>query len=471
MMVQSPDDDDEDEEEEPPEVYRRVDLAAAACSVLGQAYEALENRSRAVAWLKRALQLDPRCAEALSFLVERKLLSAADEKALSRRLSAALGEGDDAWVAALYGARLCVHDCEAPLEAVEARFDALERVHGLGDNNEVLCARAEHLYYRHDARAAHAAAKAVYSSDPFDFACVPVYLASMVELGLAHDLFACAHDLVKAYPKNAASWFAVGCYYLLVAKNDAAQRYFHKAAKLCPRFAPAWIGFGNAFAAQDESEQAMAAYRSASRLFQGSHLPLAFIGMEYLRTNNLPLAKHFLRGAKRLCPSDPLVANELGVVELRQGAYHEAEDTFLAVLHLFRALPERAPLRAACESSVFNLAQTYRKLRDFNKAARYFELALSLKPRDPSVRAALGAIYHVFGGSYLHRAIDCYHVSLGVRPDDTFAAEMLTRALKEVADLDLPNPFHPINRHLPTAPNDDEDLTDAARDSLERLST
>lgn len=488
--------------------YRHVDLAAAACSVVGQAYEALENRTRSVKWLKRALELDPRCAEAMVFLVERRLLSANDEKDLLAQLSDAIVSvtgspaeseptatasppssshddddcgkiriSDDAWIVALYGVRLSVHDCE--LRSVERRFDALERTYGLGENNEVRCARAEHAYYRHDSRAAHRIAKQAYMSDPFDFACMPVYLASMVELGLSHELFYCAHELVKAYPKHTVSWFAVGCYYLLVGKNDAAQRYFHKSAKLCPRFAPAWIGFGNAFAAQDESEQAMAAYRSASRLFQGSHVPLMFIGMEYLRTNNLPLAKHFLRGAQRLCPSDPMVSNELGVVELRQGNYNEAEEIFLEVLELFQSLPERAPLRDACESSVFNLGQTYRKKRDFPEAARYFELALTLRPRDAALRAALGAIYHVFGGAYVHRAVDCYHVALGIRPDDTFSSEMLTRALKEVANIEIPNSFHRVYRHVDAAgryaygrnANVDEDLTDSARDSLQRLST
>lgn len=53
--------------------------------------------------------------------------------------------------------------------------------------------------------------------------------------------------------------------------------------------ATAWLGFGHAFALCDESDQAVAAYRTALRLFPGLHLPLVCIGMEYQRTNNLPL--------------------------------------------------------------------------------------------------------------------------------------------------------------------------------------
>lgn len=47
----------------------------------------------------------------------------------------------------------------------------------------------------------------------------------MAELGLKTELYYCAHQLVEAHPKSAVSWFAVGCYYAAVRKNEAAQRY------------------------------------------------------------------------------------------------------------------------------------------------------------------------------------------------------------------------------------------------------
>ncbi|KAJ1453928.1 hypothetical protein M885DRAFT_522870 [Pelagophyceae sp. CCMP2097] len=443
-----------------------VDVAAAACCLVGVAYEALEKRGRAVPWLRRALRVDARCAEAVAFLVDRRLLDAAAEAGLHDELEAAL-PGDDSWVAAVYGARLRVRDVDVD---VEKRFQKLENEHALGDNGDVLCARAEQAYYAHDCRGAYALAQRARAADPFDLAVVPVYLACMVELRLTHDLFSCAHELVKSYPREPSSWFAVGCYYLAVGKNDAAQRYFHKSAKLGPRFAPAWVGFGNAFAAQDESEQAMAAYRSASRLFPGSHVPLLFIGLEYLRTNNLPLAKHFLRGARRLCATDPMVANELGVVELRQGSYAAAVEAFSVVLDLFKTLPDRSPLRGACEASVFNLAQTYRKMRDFDNAQKYFELALSLRPRDAAVRAALGATYHAIGGVSLHRAVEMYHTALAIRPDDTFCSEMLSRALRDAVDVDEPAGCFPFDRPLNTNGLDyGDDAADDACRSLKSL--
>jgi len=36
-----------------------------------------------------------------------------------------------------------------------------------------------------------------------------------------------------------------------------------------PHFGPAWIGFAHSFAAEGEHEQAISAYTTAARLFQG----------------------------------------------------------------------------------------------------------------------------------------------------------------------------------------------------------
>jgi len=71
-----------------------------------------------------------------------------------------------------------------------------------------------------------------------------------------------------------------------------AQRYFGRVTRIDPRCIEGWVGFGNSFAMQDESDQAMSAYRAGQRL-GGSHVPMLYVGMEYLRINNLALANHF----------------------------------------------------------------------------------------------------------------------------------------------------------------------------------
>ena len=51
------------------------------------------------------------------------------------------------------------------------------------------------------------------------------------------------------------AWYAVGCYYYTAGQHGNARRYFGKATSLDDNFAPAWLAFGHAFAAQDESDQ------------------------------------------------------------------------------------------------------------------------------------------------------------------------------------------------------------------------
>ncbi len=72
------------------------------------------------------------------------------------------------------------------------------------------------------------------------------------------------------------------------------------------------VGCAHAFAMQGEHDQAMAAYRSASRICGNSHIPALCIGTEYLRVNNTELAQHFIASALQQCPADPLIYNERG---------------------------------------------------------------------------------------------------------------------------------------------------------------
>jgi len=59
---------------------------------------------------------------------------------------------------------------------------------------------------------------------------------------------------------------------------------------------------------QDESDQALAAYRTACRLFPGLHTPLLGMGCAYQRMNNLHLCERCFLQAHSMCPQDPAVA-------------------------------------------------------------------------------------------------------------------------------------------------------------------
>ncbi|CAN0115211.1 unnamed protein product, partial [Scytosiphon promiscuus] len=319
-------------------------VCAQACS-LGVAYANLDNRPRAAVWLRTALEIDARCVEALQCLTRWHLLSIGEQASMVAGLDYGDGPGEgregeqegedeeeESWLRLMFKSQI-----NRPPGTRSKVFGDLDRV-GLGGNLDVLAAKAECCYEQNDAQQALDICRQVFRTDPHNAACLPVYLAAMVELKMKSQLFYTAHQLVEAGPKQAVSWFAVGCYYHLLDKNELAQRYFLKSTKLDGRFAPAWIGFGNAFAAQEETDQAVSAYRTAARLFQGSHLALLYIGMEYVRTHNLALARNFLMGALALSPLDPLVLNELGVVHFATGEYEEARERFGKVLQIVEGL-------------------------------------------------------------------------------------------------------------------------------------
>ena len=472
---------------------KKISHASAMSLLRAQAHEALENRPLARRWYVAALEADPFCYAALEALLSNHALSAEEERGLIGSLAF---DPEDEWLRFLYtsmGKKYDEPELESGLEMLEEirnhesgdesapRFETSDEARArrerlaslpaellaLRDNGEVALARAEWYYHRGDFQKCHDACVEICERDPFQLKALPVYLAVTVELRKKNELYLRAHELVEEYPTRAVSWFAVGCYYYCVRRFDAARRFFSKATALDGAFVPAWIGFGHAFAAQDESDQAMAAYRTAARLFPGCHLPVLCIGMEYRRANNLSLAEQFFEKSRGICPADPLVHNELGVLAYRNKDYAKAVEHLLDAIAL---VPH--PLTDEWEASVVNVAHAYRKMNDFDSAIEWYERALSLAPRCAGTHTALGFTHQLKGNfqTNMSEAIECYHRALSLRPDDTFAQEMLTLALIDQCAVTMP-PYNfvsyeplqaapyadqPGGKDVPVAAEDDE---------------
>lgn len=155
-----------------------------------------------------------------------------------------------------------------------------------------------------------------------------LYIGSMVKLGLSQELFYLGHQLVNKHPTDPHSWYCVGCYYFSCNKLDSAHKYIKKCLKKDPNLFSGWILLGHILSQQEESEQAVAAFRSAVRLQPNHYFPLLCLGKEFIRTNNLSLAAHTLSGARNLCSMDAQVLNELGVVFVRLERLSEALQFF-----------------------------------------------------------------------------------------------------------------------------------------------
>jgi len=172
----------------------------------------------------------------------------------------------------------------------------------------------------------------------------------------------------------------------------------------------------------------MAAYRTAARRFPGLHGPLLGLGLEHQRMNGGPLAERMLGAAARMCPADPAVRHELGVLSYRGGALPEAGAQLEAALALLQA---RTPgrLSPAMEPSLVALGHVYRKQRRYGDALAVYGQALGVAPGAAGTYAALGLTHHLAGE--LPAAVLNYHRALGLRPDDALTAELLGTALQE----------------------------------------
>ena len=387
-----------------------------------------------------------------------------------------------------------VSNTAAAAVAVGSALDTLWNKFQLRNSPEVLAMAAQNAYRRYDWNAALQYCEELAEVDPLSSntnKAAFCHVSTLVQLNRKRPLFRLAHEWVETSPKEARSWFAVAAYYYACERYHVAQRHFCRATRLDPHCVEAWIAFGASFAACDESDQALASFRAAQRLAPGNHVSLLYIGMEYLRTNHLVLAQHFLKAANESSGgTDPLVKSETGVLKLNQRKYTQAITWFLMALgahkewttsmsKLLATFTAKALYKTAdtslkyldalsylietiqdpyWEPTLFNLAHAYRKERRFDAAVICLEQCLALK-ESASAYSALGYCLHLQSmaistraftvkrkqrssnkadrdrsNRLLHKAIDSYHQSLAKKPDDPFASEMLQKALGDALE-------------------------------------
>ncbi|XP_071443692.1 cell division cycle protein 16 homolog [Hetaerina americana] len=423
----------------------------------GCVYEALDNRGLASQCYKQALQCDVHCVEAFEALVQHQMLSSSEERELLESLPMARqcpSKNEQAILHFLYECRMKKYDRPAPpnpcittknVTAMSPTSSSIPAVppaalQALAANPDVATWKAERHYYNCDHRECSRITESVLKRDPCRPGCLPVHIACMVEMNKSNELFYLAHRLVDLYPRMAISWFAVGCYYYIIGKNDLARSYLGKATTLEKPFGPAWLAYGHSFAADREHDQAITAYFKASQLMKGCHLPLLYIGLECGLTSNIPLALKFFSQARMIAPEDPFVIHEMGVVAFQNQDYTAAEEHFLEALNRVRegrsnlvstssGPPPLPPDR--WEPLLNNLGHVCRKLRKYDEALEYHRQALVLSPLNSSTYTAIGYVQAL--QCRPADAVESLHKALGLRPDDTFATTMLGYVVDRLA--------------------------------------
>ncbi|XP_055492604.1 cell division cycle protein 16 homolog isoform X1 [Leucoraja erinacea] len=398
-------------------------IKSSICLLRGKIYDAMDNRPLATNSYREALKLDVCCFEAFDLLTSHHMLTAQEEKELldSLPFSKQCTEEEHELLYFLYENKLKKYN--KPSETLIP-----ESVDGLQDNLDVVVSVAERNYYNCDFKTCYKLTSMVMNKDPYHAVLLPVHIGALVELNKANELFYLAHKLVDLYPNNPVSWFAVGCYYLMVGhKNEHARRYLSKATTLERTYGPAWIAYGHSFAVEGEHDQAMAAYFTAAQLMKGCHLPMLYIGLEYGLTNNSKLAERFFSQALNTAPEDPFVLHEMGVVAFQNADWKTAEKYFRDALEKVRAIGNEVTVDK-WEPLMNNLGHVCRKLKKYDEALDYHHQALVLIPQNASTYSAIGYVLSLKGN--FESAINYFHTALGLRRDDTFSVTMLGHCIE-----------------------------------------
>jgi anaphase-promoting complex subunit 6 len=404
-----------EERERDREQEKELKFQAGMCYLRGLCFAKRNAFDRARDCYKDAVRIDVQCFEAFDELMKNSLMSPAEELAFLEDLDFDSIRIDDHSLSAeaadftklLYTTRLSKYASPAVLAHAT---ETLSTHYNLADNPDLLLTRAETLYTQcrfHEALAittnilnARPESIATDSSDGNTAASLghnrqlyPLHLALLYETGAHNTLFHLSHTLSAHAPHESYAYLAIGTYYFSTSRIAEARRFFSKASLMDPHSAAAWIGFAHTFAAEGEHDQAIAAYSTAHRLFQGSHLPQLFLGMQHLALNNMQLAWEYCIQAFEMSTGkptgeldmslkafnsaelggDPLVLSELGVI-----LYHQ--NNLPAAGRLFRASLEQAAT-LGCNMTAWvatraNLAHTLRRLNRLDEALSEFDECL-----------------------------------------------------------------------------------------------
>ncbi|XP_050349089.1 cell division cycle protein 16 homolog isoform X2 [Nymphalis io] len=404
-----------------------------------RALSSLERREAAAEALTAALRADCACYEALDLLLEQHALTPSQESELieSLPINNQMSASEASLLRAAFRDRLRRY---APLPA-QMNDDGMKSAVDAARSRSAAAAEARGR--RLAAGGAWGAAlRALDAAGPWGGA--DVRAACLVELRRSAELFAFAHALVDAYPQSWTAWYAVGCYYYLIGKMEFARRYLSKACGLEAGAGCVWLAYGHSFAADNEHDQAMAAYFKASQLMPGCYLPPLYVGVECSLLNNVSMCERFMARAAALhgnaeageageadadaagweriarVVSSPHVAHEAGVAAFAANRPDAARALWLRALAAAGPADQLSPCWAATMDA---LGHACRALGRPGEALRWHARALALRPARASSLAARGLCLALLGRE--PDAADALHAALARDPDHVVALALL----------------------------------------------
>eukprot|EP00002_Diphylleia_rotans_P038986 TRINITY_DN8942_c0_g1_i1.p1 TRINITY_DN8942_c0_g1~~TRINITY_DN8942_c0_g1_i1.p1 ORF type:complete len:531 (-),score=106.12 TRINITY_DN8942_c0_g1_i1:365-1957(-) len=393
----------------------------AACYILeGRVYEKMQNQKKAIESFERALGEDPFSSEAIERLIDCQLISNIEGIRLvsSLRVSPEFG-----WLFSMYN--IIMQKSGREQDIVE-RLDAFDKAHNLSGDPDRRVIEAEVSFNQGKLVHCLEICKKILEEDILHPRTILLYLGVLYELGSSNELYRVSCPLMDENPDRPISLYSVGCYYLSIGNIALARKFFSKSVTVDDRFSPGWIGYGHTFALKDESDQAIAAYRTCSQVMSGSHIPHVYAAIQYRKSLNYETAMQHFSIASELCSHDPLLHHELGVMHYENRRYDDAITCFTTALRL---------RQNQCTDDVelihHNLGHCHRKLGQYQTALNHFIQATGINPRNASTHTAIGLIHHITGN--YHNACEAYDRALSLKPDDKETNELMDKAITQLS--------------------------------------
>ncbi|MCQ2816119.1 MAG: tetratricopeptide repeat protein [archaeon] len=413
-------------------------LESVKCLLLGKSYEMQENKQPAVKNYIKSLQYDSTNIESFNILISHLLISTEEKKNL---LNSLVFEENMKWLEDYYRSKIedniymtNASDVELEgdvnMESTDPNIDQRENIMDIlykNNDNDLMKMDAEKYFNLRNYSSAYEILKKINDEDLFNLDIVPMLCSSMIELGKIGELYTLAFKLANGCSEKNISWYAVGCYYFSMKKYDSARKYFQKSIQLDKSFPENLIALGNCFACEEESDQAISAYRTCLRLFPGCHFANLYIGMEFIKGNNFKTALTCFDNALAICKNDPLIYNEIGIANYKQKKYEEAEQYFIKGLELCREESSNV-----YQSLTLNLANCYRKETKYDLAIENLMKLYHIDSRNVEVLKCIGLTYSLLG--FYDKALEFLHKANFIKSNDTFISELITRCINDLEE-------------------------------------
>ena len=424
--------------------------------LIGKAYEMKENKQPAIRNYLLALKNDLENIEAFDILINHQLLNTSEKQQLLNTLNF---NQNNCWLNDYYKSKINDNIFMTYKSDVEIDLGINKIINEINSENNSKCKRennmedinynnistinimdvlyknndqslmlmeAEKMFMARDYTNTYKKLKKINEDDFYNLELIPMLCSSMIELNKIVDLYSLAYKLGNNCNDKFIPWYAVGCYYYAIKKYEISRKYFLKCNQLNKNFPEGWVALGNSYAGEDESDQALNAYRTCLRLFPGCHYSNLYIGMEFVRTNNLKTALIAFQNALQLSQNDPLIYNEIGVVYYKQQIYEEAQNYFIKGIKMC----SEDDVSSVYQTLMINLGHTYRKLKKLKEALEVYMKLYYIDSKNVDVLNGIGFILSLIGK--YNYALDYFHQANFIQSNDSFSITMINKCINEI---------------------------------------